>query len=266
MGRGLPSLTLTGLPGHAVQDARERIRPAVEHAGLEWPLRRVVVNLAPANLRKDGPGLDLPIAVAVLAATAQVPERALRGWALAGELSLKGEALSTPGVLSVAIAAVRAGLTGVVVPLANALEAAQIEGLQVVGVSTLAGTSPASSAGHGSHRRCRRRPRPRTGHGGPRRGPRSGPGAAGARGGRRGRPQPAHGGIAGRGQDDAGATARDDPPGSHARRGAGGQPAALGGGPAPRARVAARSPVPGTAPHRLHHRASGRGKLRDAPG
>jgi magnesium chelatase family protein len=138
VGRGLPSLTITGLPGAAVRDARERIRPAVEHAGLEWPLRRVVVNLAPGNVRKEGPGLDLPIAVAVLAATAQVPERAVHGWAFAGELSLKGEVLSTPGVLSVAIAAVRAGLAGVVVPHANALEAAQIEGLQVVGATTLA--------------------------------------------------------------------------------------------------------------------------------
>src|SRR5512132_2560791 len=79
VGRGLPSLTLTGLPGAAAQDARDRIRPAVEHGGLEWPLRRVVVNLAPANLRKEGPGLDAAIAVAVLAATAQVPARALDG-------------------------------------------------------------------------------------------------------------------------------------------------------------------------------------------
>jgi len=78
VGRGLPALTVTGLPGAAVQDARERIRPAVEHAGLEWPLRRVVVNLAPANLRKEGAGLDLPIATSVLAATKQVPEEPLR--------------------------------------------------------------------------------------------------------------------------------------------------------------------------------------------
>ena len=69
VGRGLPSLTVTGLPGAAVQDARDRIRPAVEHAELEWPLRRVVVNLAPGNLRKEGAGLDLPIAVSVLVAT-----------------------------------------------------------------------------------------------------------------------------------------------------------------------------------------------------
>ena len=74
VGRGLPAFVLTGLPGAAVQDARERIRPAIEQAKLEWPLRRVVVNLVPANVRKDGPGLDLPIAVAVLAARMeQVP-------------------------------------------------------------------------------------------------------------------------------------------------------------------------------------------------
>src|SRR6188474_3890052 len=83
VGRGLPALTVTGLPGAAVQDARERIRPAVEHAGLEWPLRRVVVNLAPGNLRKEGAGLDLPIAVSVLAATAQVPSNRLTGVVLA---------------------------------------------------------------------------------------------------------------------------------------------------------------------------------------
>jgi magnesium chelatase family protein len=137
VGRGLPSFTLTGLPGTPVQDARDRIRPSVEHAGLEWPLRRVVVNLAPGTLRKEGPGLDLPIAAAVLVATAQVPAPAVEGLAFAGELSLKGELLSTPGILSVAIAAARAGLRGVVVPRHNVLEAAQIEGLTVVGVDSL---------------------------------------------------------------------------------------------------------------------------------
>jgi magnesium chelatase family protein len=137
IGRGLPSMTLTGLPGAAVQDARDRIRPSVESSGLQWPLRRTVVNLSPGNLRKEGPGLDLPVAMSVLAATAQVPARAVAGWAFAGELSLKGEIVATPGVLSVAIAAARAGLAGVVVPAANALEAAQVEGLRVVGASSL---------------------------------------------------------------------------------------------------------------------------------
>jgi magnesium chelatase family protein len=137
VGRGLPSLTVTGLPGAAVQDARDRIRPAVEHAGLEWPLRRVVVNLAPGNLRKEGAGLDLPIAISVLVATRQVRPRTVAGLAFFGEVSLRGEVLPTPGVISVAIAAARRGLSGVIVPAANAIEAAQVDGLSVTGVTSL---------------------------------------------------------------------------------------------------------------------------------
>jgi magnesium chelatase family protein len=137
IGRGLPSLTLTGLPGTALQDARDRIRPAVESAALEWPLRRVVVNLSPGNLRKEGPGLDLPVATVVLAASGQVPAARLDGWAFAGELSLKGTLVPTPGVLSVAIAAARAGLRGVIVPADNAAEAALVDGIDVVGASSL---------------------------------------------------------------------------------------------------------------------------------
>jgi magnesium chelatase family protein len=132
VGRGLPALTLTGLPGAAVHDARDRIRPAVEHAGLEWPLRRVVVNLAPANLRKEGPGLDLPIAIGVLAATAQVPATALPNVVCFGELSLRGELLATPGALSAAMAAASAGCHTIVVPEGNATEAALVDGLRVV--------------------------------------------------------------------------------------------------------------------------------------
>jgi magnesium chelatase family protein len=137
VGRGLPALIVTGLPGAGVQDARERVRPAVEGAKLEWPLRRVVVNLAPANVRKEGPGLDLPLVMSVLAATRQIPHDRLRALAFAGEVSLRGELLSTPGILSVAIAAARAGLEGIVVPSANAVEAAQVEGLRVIGAQTL---------------------------------------------------------------------------------------------------------------------------------
>jgi magnesium chelatase family protein len=137
VGRGLPSLTLTGLPGAGVQDARDRIRPAVESAGLEWPLRRVVINLSPGTLRKEGPGLDLPVAMSVLAATTQVPPAALEGWVLAGELSLRGGLVSTPGVLSVAIAAARSRLRGVIVPAPNAAEAALVEDLEVVGAASL---------------------------------------------------------------------------------------------------------------------------------
>src|SRR2546428_14179816 len=71
VGRGLPSLTVAGLPGAGIQDARERVRPAAESVGLEWPLRRVEGNLSPANARKEGPGFDLPMAMGGLAAAAQ---------------------------------------------------------------------------------------------------------------------------------------------------------------------------------------------------
>jgi magnesium chelatase family protein len=138
VGRGLPALHLTGLPGTGVQDSRERVRPAVENSGLEWPLRRVTVNLSPADLRKEGSGFDLPIAIAVLAATTQVPQQRLTSYALAGELSLRGSLVSTPGVLAVAGASARAGMAGVVVPEANASEAALVDGLEVVGAPSLA--------------------------------------------------------------------------------------------------------------------------------
>lgn len=138
VGRGLPALLLTGLPGAAVQDARERVRPAVENSGLEWPLRRVTVNLSPADLRKEGPGFDLPIAVAVLGATGQVKGDRLSRFVLCGELSLRGALVPTPGILAVAAASAAAGMAGVVVPEANAAEAGLVDGLEVVGVPSLA--------------------------------------------------------------------------------------------------------------------------------
>src|SRR5262249_40201387 len=137
VGRGLPSLTVAGLPGAGGLDGRERVRPAVEGAGLEWPLRRGGVDLSPANGRKEGPGVDLPTAMGVLAASAQVPVGRLSRYAFAGELSLKGELVRTPGILAAAMAAAAAGLEGVVVPASNAAEAALVEGLSVVGASSL---------------------------------------------------------------------------------------------------------------------------------
>jgi magnesium chelatase family protein len=137
VGRGLPSLVLTGLPGAGVQDARERVRPAVESSGLEWPLRRVVVNMSPAALRKDGPGFDLPIALGVLAASGQVRAAALEGTAFCGELSLRGELVSTPGVLAMAMAASQAGVRRLVVPQANRSEAQLVDRLEVVGAPDL---------------------------------------------------------------------------------------------------------------------------------
>jgi magnesium chelatase family protein len=137
IGRGLPSLSITGLPGAAIQDARDRIRPAVERAGLAWPPRRIVVNLAPGNLRKEGPGLDLPLAVGVLAASAQVPAQRLTRFAMFGELSLDGGLVAVPGVLAFAMVAAEEGLEGVIVPLDCAGEAAVVDGPRVVAASSL---------------------------------------------------------------------------------------------------------------------------------
>ncbi|MGH2555931.1 MAG: YifB family Mg chelatase-like AAA ATPase, partial [Actinomycetota bacterium] len=138
VGRGLPALTLSGLPGAGVQDARERVRPAVESSGMQWPLRRVVVNLSPAGVRKDGPGFDLPIALGVLAASGQVPGKLLSRYAFSGELSLKGELVATAGILAVAMVAAERGLEGVVVPEANLAEAQLVDGLRVVSAPSLA--------------------------------------------------------------------------------------------------------------------------------
>ena len=138
VGRGLPALHLTGLPGPALQDARERVRPAVENSGLEWPLRRITVNLSPADVRKEGSGFDLPVAIAVLAATGQVPVGTVARYTLAGELSLRGGLVATPGILAVAASAASSGSAGVIVPEPNAAEAALVEGIEVVPAPSLA--------------------------------------------------------------------------------------------------------------------------------
>ena len=137
VGRGLPSLIVTGLPGATVQDAATASDPPSNTRASSGRCVAWWSNLAPGSLRKEGSGLDLPIAVSVLAATGQVPSGRLTGVVLAGELSLRGEVLSTAGILSVVIAAVRARYRTVLVPEANAVEAAQVGGIAVVPVASL---------------------------------------------------------------------------------------------------------------------------------
>ncbi len=128
---GLPTFAIVGLPDPAVREARERVRAAVRNSGYEMPVRRITVNLAPADTRKAGPVFDLPIALGILAATRQIPPDALRGYIVVGELSLDGAVRPVPGVLSIALAARGPGLRGLVVPAANAGEAALIDGIAV---------------------------------------------------------------------------------------------------------------------------------------
>lgn len=133
---GLPATRLVGLPDTAVRESADRVRSAVQRSGYQWPPSRVVVNLAPAGLPKRGAGFDLPIALAVLAASGQIDRSALdRTWAL-GELGLDGTTRPVPGVLPVARAAARDGVR-LIVPGRAAVEAALIEGLEVVPVDDL---------------------------------------------------------------------------------------------------------------------------------
>ena len=128
---GLPGLLMVGLADAAVQESRERVRAAVRNSGLRMPLTRVIVNLAPADLRKEGPAFDLPIALAVLVASGQLAPPLLEGIWAAGELGLDGSLRPVRGAVALAIAARRAGARALVIPQANATETALVEGLRV---------------------------------------------------------------------------------------------------------------------------------------
>jgi magnesium chelatase family protein len=135
--RGLPAFTVVGLPDAAVREARERVRAALLNSGLEFPLQRLTVNLAPAWVRKAGASFDLAIAVGVLAASDQVPAEALDGCAVSGELSLGGGLRPVRGVLSIALGCREAGLRRLVVAAESSPEAALVDGLDVCAVPDL---------------------------------------------------------------------------------------------------------------------------------
>ena len=122
--RGLPSFIIVGLPDTAVQESRERVQAAVKNAGLVFPRQRVTVNLAPAALRKEGPAYDLPIALGVLAASEQIHPDWLEDTMAVGELSLDGSLRHVRGVLPMAALAREGGFSRIVLPAADAAEAA----------------------------------------------------------------------------------------------------------------------------------------------
>ena len=128
---GLPGVLMVGLADAAVQESRERVRSALRNSGLRMPLTRVVVNLAPADVRKEGPAFDLPIALALLLASGQLDHRRLAGVWAAGELGLDGQLRPVRGALALALAAQQAGARALIVPQANGTEAALVEGLTV---------------------------------------------------------------------------------------------------------------------------------------
>jgi magnesium chelatase family protein len=134
---GLPTFTTVGLPDSTVREARDRIRAAVRNSGFEFPLERITVNLAPADVRKEGTAFDLPAALAILAATGVIKREKLEDVLALGELSLDGRLRPVRGVLPVVLACRAARVPAVLVPPANAAEASVVSGLDVIAVETL---------------------------------------------------------------------------------------------------------------------------------
>ena len=137
-GQGMPGMTIVGLPDAAVQESRERVQAAVKNAGIPYPRKRIVVNLAPAAVRKEGPAYDLPIAVGVLIYSGFLPYDAVDGTMFIGELSLDGAVRHARGVLPMAATARQVGFKRIVVPEVDAPEAALIPDLEVIPVASLA--------------------------------------------------------------------------------------------------------------------------------
>jgi magnesium chelatase family protein len=134
---GLERVTMVGLPDTAVRESSERVRAAITNSGFHFPNHRLTINLAPADLRKEGPAYDLPIAIGILAATRQIPE-SLDDALLLGELGLDGNVRHVNGVLLMANMAVKQGYRRVFVPAADAQEAALMQGVEVYPITDLA--------------------------------------------------------------------------------------------------------------------------------
>ena len=134
---GLPAFSTVGLPEGAVRESKDRVKAAIKNSGYEFPNRRITVNLAPADVKKEGTGYDLPIALGILAAADIFKSGTLEQYSIIGELSLDGGVRPARGILPMALSARQAGLRGVLVPLENAREAAIVSGIDVIGIETL---------------------------------------------------------------------------------------------------------------------------------
>lgn len=128
---------IVGLPDNAVRESFQRVRNALENSGYKYPFGGLTINLAPADLRKEGSAYDLPIAISSMAATEQIPEQALEDFIIMGELSLDGSLIPIKGVLPIAVQAQKEGFKGFILPEANAKEAAVVKGLDVYGMNHL---------------------------------------------------------------------------------------------------------------------------------
>ena len=135
---GLPAFELVGLPDASVKESRERVRSALKNSGYEYPVQRITVNLAPADMKKEGPMYDLPMAVGMLVGTEKISQEKADPYCFLGELSLDGTLRPVSGVLAMAIEAYRQGYKKLILPIENAAEASYVQGLEVYGCETLA--------------------------------------------------------------------------------------------------------------------------------
>lgn len=134
---GLPKIIVLGLPDTAVQESRERVKATLKNAGYSFPMGNIVINLTPADLRKEGPSFDLPISIGILAASEQIKADLLGDFLFLGEVSLDGSLRPVAGVLPIAAEAENMGITGLVVPEDNAREAAVVKGVSVYGFKSI---------------------------------------------------------------------------------------------------------------------------------
>lgn len=135
--RGLPTLSIVGLGNKAIDEAKERVRSAIKNSHLDFPKQKVTINLAPADLPKDGAHFDLPIALAILIVSGQLRQETLAGTLCAGELALSGKLRSVRGIINITETARAAGLSTVIVPLENVAQAQLVEGITVLGAADL---------------------------------------------------------------------------------------------------------------------------------
>lgn len=135
--KGLPGLQIVGLANKAVDEAKERVRSAIKNSHLDFPAAKVTINLAPANLPKDGAQFDLPIALAILTTSGQILSKETQGSMFAGELSLDGNLRSIRGAISLAETAKKSGATHLFLPLENASQASLIDGIEIIGIKSL---------------------------------------------------------------------------------------------------------------------------------
>jgi len=135
--QGLPAFATVGLPEGAVKESKDRVKAAVKNCGYDFPSRRITVNLAPADIKKEGAAFDLPIAIGILAATEVVQKAKLNHYFMLGELSLDGQVKPVKGVLPIAVAARDGGFRGILLPRGNSKEAAVVKGIEILSLDTL---------------------------------------------------------------------------------------------------------------------------------